>query len=176
MAIPIICIILKAVLFMQRGVSPWWTAVPFYNKVIIGKLCDNIKLGIIAAIFNFTTYLSFFILYFIEIMMVNKLPANIDFNKAKPQDYIPETLSQGNEIALIALAISSILFMIVWALLMREFSKKNNSNSWWMIGWVLCPIICYIYFIIIKKEYYTADKELVTFEKKVKVIKKSKDE
>lgn len=176
----IICAILRAVLFNQRGEKPWKALIPFYNKYILGRLCDAKKLGIITTIFCFLTHFSIIFTYYIEITMLSLIPAGTDFSTAKVKDYIPDDLVTSYHTSQILMLIFMIIFILSWSIMMRQFSEKNNANTWWILGWAICPIVSYIYFTFINNYYYTVDKELVKYEvKKVnenekRIIKKDK--
>ena len=176
----ITCTILRAFLFNQRGEKPWKSLIPLYNKYVLGQLSDSKKLGIITVIFCALTYISALFSYYVELMMLSLIPSGTDFSTAKIKDYIPDDLVAINDASKIIMLIFAIIFIMSWSLMMRQFSEKNNANTWWILGWAICPIICYIYFIFINNYYYTTEKELVKYEvktvseKEKRTIKKDK--
>ena len=163
----ITCTILRAFLFNQRGEKPWKALIPLYNKYILGKLSDSKKLGIITTIFCALTYIAALFSYYVELMMLSLIPSGTDFSTAKVKDYIPDDLVAINDASKIIMLIFAIIFILSWSLMMRQFSEKNNANTWWILGWAICPIISYIYFIFINNYYYTVDKDLVRYEVKM---------
>ena len=161
----ITCTILRAVIFNQRGEKPWKAVIPLYNKYILGKLSDTKKLGIITAIFCALTYIILILSYSIELMMLSLIPSGTEFSNESFSEYIPDTLTNANDASKILLLLVAIIFVFSWSLMMRKFSEKNKANTWWIIGWAISPIICYIYFIFIHKYFYTIDKEIIVYTK-----------
>lgn len=162
----IICTILRAVIFNQRGEKAWKSLIPFYNKYVLGQLSDAKKLGIITAVFNLITVIITMCSYSIELMMLSLIPSGTDLAVSKINDYIPKDLLMLNDTSKILLLISCTIFLFSWSLMMRQFSEKNNANTWWILGWAICPIICYIYFIFVNQYFYTKDKKLVVYDTK----------
>lgn len=178
--VTIICVILKAVLFNQRGEKAWKALIPFYNKYVLGRLGDAKKLGIINTIFCFLANAAIFFTYYIELVMLSLVPVGTDFSTAKVKDYIPDDLVASYHASQVLMLIFVVIYFFSWALMMRQFSEKNNANTWWILGWAVCPIIGYIYFIFINNYFYTINKELVKYEvktiseKEIRTINKNK--
>lgn len=160
----IICTVLRAVIFNQRGEKFWKALIPFYNKYILGKLSDAKKLGIITTIFSGLTYFITIFSYNVELMMLSTIPSGTDITKIK--EYIPDELMTLNDVTKAMMLIFGVILLFSWSLMMRQFSEKNNANTWWILGWAICPIISYIYFIFIHPYFYTKEKELVMYDTK----------
>ena len=162
----IICTILRAVIFNQRGEKAWKSLIPFYNKYVLGKLCDSKKLGIITMVFSCLTYVITMISYSVELMMLSLIPSDTEFSMTKIKEYIPNNLMTLNDTTKIMMIIFGVVFLFSWSLMMRKFSEKNNANTWWILGWAICPVVSYAYFCFIHPYFYTIDKNLVVYNTK----------
>lgn len=161
----LICIILRGVLFHKREVKWYKTLIPYYNKKIIGDLCDSKKLGILTAIASMIMYITFFISYGIELNIINSLSviSEVELENFNVLDYVSQDIMTANDISKIILLVFAIIYFLLWTILMRKFSYKNNSSTWFMLLWSICPVVAYIYFDFIKKEVYIPNEGLVTY-------------
>ena len=117
----IICIVLRAVLFNQRCEKPWKSLIPFYNKYVLGKLCDSKKLGIITMIFSFLTHFCVVFTYYTELIMLSAIPSGTDFSTAKMSDFVSKDIISIHSASQIILCILSIILIIF-----KYFCMKCN--------------------------------------------------
>ena len=169
------CTIIRCVLFYKREQGWWKALVPFYNKRVLGNLCDSKKLGTIVSFISFIFYLTVFLAISIEFYILDSLNnitlSEIEIETFNIYDYVSVEAISANSVSKLFLLGIAILYFIVWAILMRKFSEKNTSSTWWMLLWALVPIVPYVYFSFIKKEYYIPGQGVVKYS-----IKKEKCE
>ena len=178
----IICVLLRIKLFTDRYEKGWKALIPFYNKYIIGRTINEKRWGKITALTNFIFISILFSCVGIEYAILTKLPNEItNVETFNLSDYVPNTLITGNTILKILLSVSGIIYFISWIVLTYRFSDKQNSTTWWMLGWGILPVVPYFYYAFINKTVFLAGKGLVEFQKtevqiqeKPKKVKKPK--
>lgn len=182
-----ICVVLRGILFVQRGEKFLLTIVPWYNKYVIGRLCEQKKLGIATAISSALFYLILFGNTVIEYLIIDSVSGltidTEDPSSINLSEYVPKELLNYNEIIKAAVFISAILYFVLWVILMYKFTVMNDASTWWFIVWGIAPIISYIYFTAVYHTYYTPKEGLISFvttkaerKERKKKKKKRKDE
>lgn len=163
-----ICIIIfRGLLFSARDEKWYKTLIPGYNKYILGKLCDAKKLGVIIGVISVLFVAALIAYASVEIYAIQnyatlaKIPENI--NEAStiyitlPAMYID--ILTGISYGALGLA---IIYLTLWIIITRKFSLKQDKTSWWMFGWIICPLIPYVYFSVVDKTVYIPNIGLVT--------------
>ena len=164
----LICIIIfRGLMFNARDEKWYKTLIPGYNKYVIGKLCDCKKLGIAIAVISCLLFVALISYFSIEIYAIRnyatlaKIPENV--NEAStvyvtlPAIYLDVLMG----IAYASLGIA-VIYLVLWTIMTRKFSLKQNKSSWWMFAWIICPLIPYVYFSVINKTVYIPGTGLVT--------------
>ena len=170
----LLSILFRGKLFKDRDIKYRWTFMPFYNKVILGKLSESKKLGIATATSSFITTMLLGICVYVEYSIWTMLPqGEIDISVFKVEDYVPQAYITANDVLKILLLIVAAVYFIAWVALMYKFSEKQDASTWWMIAWGIIPIIPYFYFSYIHKSIYIPQDGLVELQK-VKVAKQVK--
>lgn len=160
-------IIFRGILFNIRDEKWFKTLIPSYNKYILGKLCDSKILGIIVAISSSLTSLSIISYIALEAHIIQnyatlaEIPKNVNdlstIYITIPKDYL-DILSVLSWLVIIF----AVIYLVTWILLTRQFTKKNDCSTWWLILWVICPVIPYTYFSVFNKTVYIPNVGLIT--------------
>lgn len=150
------CLMLRGMLFHQREEKWYKTLIPGYNKYVLGKLTENKKLGLVAGISHAMFHILFLVYIVIVLVMMEEGTALI----ANGEFYVLTNRTLLNVIQYVWLAFALIAW-VTWTWLMRNFSMKQKSSSWWMFMWAICPTLAYIYFVCIRKTVFIPSKGLV---------------
>lgn len=157
----VVCMVLRGIIFQNRGEMWIKTLIPCYNKYILGKLSDSKKLGLMVAIANALFYIVTFIKVVLESYIVDAINMYATEITESLSDIVPQNIITANNICEYVVYVSAGIYFILWVTLMRKFSELQQTSTWWMILWGLCPIVPYIYYTFIYQSYYIPKEGLV---------------
>lgn len=168
----VIYTILRAMIFYKREEKWWKSLIPGYNKYLLAKLCDCKKLGKYLAVISTLTSITFITKYAFELEITSAI-YSFTGNSDNIYDIISKQILDINEVLFYVLIISGCIYLILWLFIMRRFSEKNNTSTWWVIGW-LVPVIPYFYYALICKKFYIPEIGVIEIQEVRKKIEKDK--
>lgn len=142
------CLICRCIIFRKQD-KKWWTAmIPGYNKLILGKLSNTKVLGILNCIFHVLLHLTFIFCLSYELWVIDKYAQEVQISETQSivQVLVPVYIAKISQIAIYLLIGFMIIACIVWAMMMWKFTLTQKRSPWWILLWVIIPIIPYIYF------------------------------
>lgn len=157
-------------IFEDRGEKGWKAIIPFYSDYVFGKVCDETKLGKKVVIWEVTTIILLFVVFFAlsfslassgSLEQIQEIIATLEAN---PNAVITPDMMANNNLTLsnpvpflisLLLFVIAIIFLFVYIIKLRyRFTVKNNGQTWLMILWILIPAIALLYFAFIHKDIY----------------------
>lgn len=145
----IVCIVDRAIIFQQRDIKWWETLVPFRNKYLFGKLCNQKIAGVIVAIANFLWTVMLGIIYLFERYLETTYYAGM----YSSTQYILEVPAQETfrlNVIRIAVMVIAGIYMASYCYVMYKFSAMHGKSSKWIIGWAIAPVFFLTYFALSK--------------------------
>ena len=159
-----LCVIMRGIIFQARDEKWYKTLIPFYNKYILGKLCDKKIIGITVAVLSALTICAFIGTAIYEFDCIENYAEYATVtNNGKTELYVTLPEIQTNILNIssyVTLGIAFIYFAM-WTWMMRDFSVKNGKSSWLLFAWAILPFTVYVYFAITPK-VYIPDKGILT--------------
>ena len=148
-------------LFSKREEKWYKTLIPGYNRYTIGKLSDSKKVGLIAGISNVLFQIIFLLYLGLELQLLETGQLVVYEDKIvgiASSDTIATLMNYVLPYAWYAMA---LIAWLSWVWMMRKFSIKQGSSSWWLFAWAICPIVGYIYFACVRNRMYIPEKGIV---------------
>ncbi len=165
----IICAVCRAIMFYKRGIPVKQAFIPGFNKYKLGKSVGCKKLAIANGISHVVFWLYFAFCFGYEIWIMQTyayaitLPSSEgEFSTVEVQ--VPTTIGTiavATKYVLIAFA---LITLVLWCMMMWQFTMKHKKNPWWIILWAVIPVIPYIYFTAIN-DFVATDGKRYTVQK-----------
>lgn len=171
----LICIIARG-MFFHKSKDKWYkTFIPVYNIYTLGKLNNQKKLGLATGIVLTFTNLFFVFCFAYELWILENYTTNIQIPQALQQQGIinvavPENVANVAIYSKYILLAVATLSIMLWSILLWKFLIYQKSNYWWIILWVMIPVIPYVYFGVIRKKI-VIDNKMYVFEKQIREVK-----
>lgn len=156
----IICMFISAlarcVMFQKRDVKWWKALIPCYNKVILGKMSNSKKIGIINAIMLPVLYIYFLACFGYELWIMENYTQWVRTDPTATNDSLVQVVVP-KEVANTAIYSKYVLIglaaiaLICWIIFAIKYVKANKLSYWWMLWWVIVPVVPYCYFAISNK-------------------------
>lgn len=184
----VIYMVLRALLFKQNGIAWYKGVIPFYNKLELGKLSGNEKAGKWSMIGAITAVVLRFAVAFAQVQIVDSTYyRGIYYENSGRPSYteLAGKLGMGYKIGYLflcfAFLVSVVFFLKFWYDMMTDFDKKFKLDKTWIVGWILLPVVPYIYVIAtnsdyeFKKKAASTDKEDTIVIEKVEEVEKEEE-
>lgn len=147
----LISIITRCILLKKHNIKWWKGLVPGYNKYLLGKISNKEKLGKINAILHpfFTIYL--FACFVFEMWILQEyssqvlIPTNVEMD-SKIYLSVPDTIANIAIWSKYLLIVVGLVTLVVWCMMMWEFTKIHKRSAWWILLWFSIPAIPYCAF------------------------------
>ena len=146
-----ISIIARCILINKHDIKWWKGLIPGYNKYILGKISNKKKLGIINAILHPILFIYFIACFIFEVWIMREyssqviIPTNANMD-SKVYLSVPDNIANIALYSKYGLILLSIVTMIVWCMMMWEFTKIHKRSPWWILLWFSIPVIPYCAF------------------------------
>ena len=152
----IICIICRCIIFNRRDIAWQKALIPGYNKLIIGKLAGVPRVSIIVAVSQFLSVGLYIFSVLYDMWIINTYSSDLHIPYDENIDSyidltVPSKVANISNYSKYILIITLLFTMIVWCILMWNFTIKQCKSPWWVILWLIAPVIPYIYFALSSK-------------------------
>lgn len=146
-----ICAICKCIMFRKRNIKGFLAFIPAVNKYYLGKLINSKKLGLFNAISHTIFWIVFIFCFSYEFYIIENFAdtATISSNYLEQSIIsvsVPESVANMAVYSKYVLIVIGIITIIGWAIMMWKFTMQHEKSPWWIIAWVVCPVVAYLYF------------------------------
>lgn len=164
-----ICAICRAIMFYRRDIKVKYAFIPGVNKYLLGKTVGCKKLAIANGIAHVVFWIYFAVCFGYEIWIMQiyayaiKIPTT-EGALSTVEVQVPTEVANiaiWSKYILIAVA---LVTLILWCMMMWQFTMKHKKNPWWIILWACAPVIPYVYFTAIS-DFVSKDGKRYTMQK-----------
>ena len=165
----LICAVCRAIMFYKRDLKIWHAFIPGLNKYELGRTVGCKKLAVANGIAHTVFWLYFTACFGYEIWIMQnfayaiKMPTE-EGAMSQVMVEVPTNvayIASGTKYVLIAFA---LVTLVLWCMMMWKFTMAHKKNPWWIILWVVVPVIPYVYFSAIS-DFVSKDGKRYTTQK-----------
>lgn len=162
----IVCVVDRMIIFHQRDIKWWEALIPFRNKYIYGKLCNQKLIGVITALASVAWTAMLVVIYEYETYLINRYYAGV-YSMDQLILEVPEQETVVINILRIIVMVVAAIYMTSWTYMMYKFSAMHGKSPKWILGWAIAPV----FFLT----YIALDKNIAMYGKKYVMVRLDAD-